>query len=175
MDVFDEGEDRAAVYKLFSRFFFEEPSDDIIMQLKETLSISSDETPQEVRSDYNGLFILQGLHLSPHESLYHYPIGDKPRLWGKSAYDVQALYTAAGIMLDETTDLIPDHISLELLFMSYLIESDLPVLRKRFMEEHLLQWVSEYCEELRKHARTTFCRELANALREFILSDAERV
>ena len=47
--------------------------------------------------------------------------------------------------------------------------------QRKFMNEHLLRRVPEYCEEMGKHAATTFYREVAILLREFISSDSEEL
>jgi TorA maturation chaperone TorD len=57
--------------------------------------------------------------------------------------------------------------------MSYLIENDFIEQQKRFLEEHLRKWIPEYCNKIYKHAKTVFYKELANLLKEFILSEYE--
>jgi TorA maturation chaperone TorD len=76
-------------------------------------------------------------------------------------------------MIDEEISIIPDHISAELLFMSYLIENGLTEHRIKFLREHLFRWVPEYCDEIQRHANSAFYKEVANILKEFILSDYE--
>lgn len=75
--------------------------------------------------------------------------------------------------MDEDISLIPDHISAELFFMSYLVENGLSGLQQRFLEDHLSKWIPEYCGEVQKHAGTNFYKEIANILKEFILSEHE--
>jgi len=109
--------------------------------------------------------------ISEYESLHNYPLGDRPRLWGKAAEEVQAFYISAGIVMDEEINLIPDHISAEMPFMSYLIKNGISELQKKFLEDHLVKWIPEYCNELQKYAGTVFYKEIANILKEFILSE----
>ena len=78
-----------------------------------------------------------------------------------------------GLTIDEEISLIPDHISAELFFMSYLIENRFLKEQKYFMEKHLLQWIPAYCEELNKQASTTFFKEVSMLLKEFIITDYE--
>ncbi len=73
--------------------------------------------------------------------------------------------------MDEEINLIPDHISAEMPFMSYLIKNGISELQKKFLEDHLVKWIPEYCNELQKYAGTVFYKEIANILKEFILSE----
>jgi TorA maturation chaperone TorD len=171
----DEYNERARLYKLFSTLVMKEPSEETLLQIREIFRMKFDETPNEIREDFASIFLRPDLHLSPHESLHNYPLGETPRLWGLATEEVQAFYRSTGLMLDEEADLIPDHLGVELLFMSYLIENDLTDHQKEFMEEHLLPWIPEYCDEVRKHAGTTFYRELAILLKEFVVSDNEQL
>lgn len=168
-----ENIERAELYRLFSGLFMEEPTDEMLIQLKEMFQMKFNETSHEIKMDFARIFLGPGKHFPPYESLYNYPMGDKPRLWGKATEKVQAFYTSVGLMVDEEINLITDHISAELLFMSYLVENGLMEHQMRFLEEHLLKWIPEYCDEVRKHANTTFYKDVANLLKEFILSEHE--
>lgn len=167
----DEGTERSALYKLFSSLFIEGPSEEVIVTMKAMFQMKFDETTDEIGADFVRLFQGHGSHLKPFESFYNYPFGDTPRVWGRAASEVQGAYQSAGVMIDEEINLIPDHISAELLFMAFLTEHDLGDQQKRFLEDHLLRWVPELCEEILKHAHTTFYREVAELLKEFITSD----
>ncbi len=171
----DEEIDRAELYKLLSALFLDKPEDKVILQIREMFQLKFDDTPQEIEADFPNLFLRPDLHLSPHESLYNYPLGETPGLWGRAAYEVQEFYRSAGLVIDEESEVIPDHLGLELLFMSYLVENDLVGQQRKFMDEHLLRWVPEYCDEVEKHAATTFYKEVAILLKEFVVSDDEEL
>lgn len=175
MVFYDNVEDieRAELYKFFAGLFIHEPTDEIVIQLKDMFQMEFADSPQEIRMDFARIFLGPDGRLMPYESLYNYPLGDRPRLWGRAAEEVQSFYISAGIVMDEETSLIPDHISAEMLFMSYLIENDISELQKRFFEDHLVKWIPEYCNELQKYAGTTFYKEVANIVKEFILSEQE--
>ncbi len=170
-----EESERAALYKLFSDLFMKEPAEETLVEMKEMFQMKFDDSSEEIRRDFTSLFLGKDLHLSPYESLYNYPLGDTPRLWGRATEEVQALYRAAGLMIDEEIDLIPDHVSVELLFMSYLVENGFIEKQRVFMEEHLHRWIPDYCDEVRKHAGTTFYKEVADLLREFLATDLEEL
>lgn len=174
MEIYEnEDAERAELYKLFSDLFMSEPSEETLLQARETFQMKFDTPPDEIRKDFARIFLSPDLHPSPYESLYNFSVGEKPGLWGKATGDVNAFYEAAGLTLDEETTVIPDHLALELLFMHYLIQNRLVEKQKIFLKEHLL-WVNEYCEEVQKHAATPFYKEVGKILKEFILSEQER-
>lgn len=174
MDIYDdEDAERAELYKLFSDLFMGEPADETLLAAKELFQMKLDTPPDEIRKDFDRTFLSPDLHPSPYESLYNFPVGEKPRLWGKATGEVKAFYESAGLTLDEEVALIPDHLALELLFMHYLVQNRLAEQQKVFFNEHLL-WVDEYCDEVKKHAATPFYREVAAILKEFIHSEQER-
>jgi TorA maturation chaperone TorD len=172
MAIIDEEDiERAELYRLFASLFSREPSDELIYQFREMFQMTFNEPPQEIRMDFTALF--SGHRLLPNESLYNYPPHDIPRLWGRATEEVEAFYNSVGLTIDEEINLIPDHISAELLFMSYLIDNRLLNEQKSFMEKHLLQWIPQYCDELNRQASTGFFKEVALLLKEFILTDYE--
>lgn len=175
MAFYDNEEDieRAELYRLFASLFMNEPSDEMIIQVKEMFQMKSSESPPQIRMDFANIFLRPDLHMAPYESLYNYPLGDRPRLPGKAAEEVQLFYIAAGLIVDEEINIMPDHISAELIFMSYLIENGRSDLQMRFLDDHLAKWIPEYCDEVSRHAGTTFYKEIANILKEFILSEVE--
>ncbi len=171
----DEEMGRAELYKLFSALFMEEPEEGVILRIREMFRMKFDDSLQEIRTDFIRLFLGSDLHLSPHESLHNFPLGETPGLWGRATEEVQAVYHSAGLMIDDESNLIPDHLGVELLFMSYLIEKGLVGQQQKFMDEHLLRWVAEYCDEMERHAATTFYKEVAVLLREFVASDSSEL
>lgn len=169
----DEEIERAELYRFFAGLFMQEPSEETIIQAKDMFQLEFDDTFQEIKADYSHLFSIPNGHLIPCESLYKYPVGEKQRLWGAVAEEVESFYNSAGLIMDEETHLMPDHISAEFLFMSYLIDNRLTRLQKRFLKEHIGVWVPEYCDMLKNHANTDFYKEVADVLKEFILFEIE--
>jgi TorA maturation chaperone TorD len=167
--------ERAELYRLFANLFMIEPSADMIAQMKDIFQMESEDSLQDISADFAHIFLGPDKHLPPYESLYNYPLGEKPGLWRKAAEDVQAFYRASGLMMSDELNLIPDHLSAELFFMSYLIENGLIEQQKRFLEEHPMKWIPEYCDEMHKQANTDFYKEVANLLKEFISSDYEEL
>lgn len=174
MDLYDnKAAERAEVYKLFSALLMKEPTPEIVQEVKELFRIESDEPFEAISGDFAAIFLRPDLHMAPYESLYNVPLGDKPALWGKAAIETQAFYESSGLVLDESIDLVPDHLAIELLFMSYLIENGRVEEQRKFLEEHLFLWMPSYCEGIQKHAGTVFFKDVANLMKEFIMSEYE--
>ena len=174
MEIYDdEDAERAVLYKLFSDLFMREPTEETLLQAKELFQMKFDTSPDEIQKDFARIFLSPDLHPAPYESLYHFSVGEKPRLWGKATEEVKAFYESAGLTLDEETTFIPDHLALELLFMNYLVQNGFVEQQEIFLKEHLF-WVNGYCDEVRKHAATPFYKEVARVLKEFMLSEQER-
>ncbi len=175
MAIYDNIEDieRAELYRLFGFLFFNEPSTEIIMQLQEMFQMEFTDSIQEIRDDFKDLFLYPNGKLMPYESLYVYPLNESSHLWGKSSAEVIDFYNLAGLSIDEEFELSPDHISVELIFMSYLIEKGLINLQKRFIEEHLSRWIPKFCDKLQTYSKTAFFKEIANILRDFVLFEAD--
>lgn len=169
----DEDTERANLYRLFSGLFLSEPTEDFLVQFRDIFGITITNTIEEITIDFMQLFSDAAGHLLPYESLYNYPLTDTPRLWGRATEEVQKLYHAQGLMIDEEIGIIPDHISAELLFMGHLIENDITELKNSFFENHIRVWVPDYCHEMEQFAQTDFYIQAAGLLKEFISSDSE--
>lgn len=174
MDIFcEEPEDRIRLYRIFSSLFINEPSDKQIIEAAKLFGITNNETGDEIRGDYIQLFSNYAGQLLPYESLYNYEITDVPRVWGKATTDVQKSYRLAGVIIDEELDLVPDHISAELLFMCYLIENELIEMQSIFLRNHLCIWVPHFCDDIIDIAMSEFYHQIAAGLKAFILSECE--
>ncbi|HEX8947398.1 MAG TPA: molecular chaperone TorD family protein [Dissulfurispiraceae bacterium] len=171
----EDGIERATLYKLFAGLFISNPTDETVMLVKNMFQIASFETIDKITGDFSRIFLGPREYLPPYESFYrdHIP-GSFIGSGGKTADNVWSFYTSAGLLMDRQVNLLPDHISTELLFMSYLVENDFIEPQKRFLDEHLARWVPGYCDAIRQHAATSFYKEVANMLKEFILSECNQ-
>jgi len=166
-----EDDERAELYKLFAGLFIKEPEDGTLVQFKDMFQMEFNETSHEIRMDFARLFSGHGVRVKPFESIYNYSYGDRPKLWGNTTKAVQSFYRSEGLVISEELNPVPDHISIELVFMSYLIEKGLAEQQKKFMEEHILKWIPDCCDDIAKHAQTAFYKEICELLKDFIESD----
>lgn len=168
MAVYDySNTERAEAYRILADLFLKPPEDDMIRIIKDDFGLESEDTAEEIRTDFAGLFSYPEGKLPPIESFFLTLEGSA------SANEVAEFYTTAGITIDEEFELIPDHLYLEFLFMSYLIETHKFDLQKKFLEEHLMNWIPDYCDELARQATTVFYREIAEITHDFLISESQ--
>ncbi len=87
--------------------------------------------------------------------------------------DINAFYTAFGVKVSEQTKEKLDHISIELEFMSYILEKELYAIKenneeyvsvcrdaaKKFFNEHLGQWALKFCNRLLQFSKNEFYKK----------------
>ncbi len=163
----DTNSERAEAYRILAGLFLNVPEDEILKTIKEDFGLDSKETIDEISADFDYLFQEPGGWLQPFESLYTSPSSTM------SSIKVSEFYAAAGLTIDREKSLMPDHLAVEFLFMSYLIDNNLIDFQKKFLEEHIINWVPYYCEEIKKHAKTLFYSEVAQITKDFLTSEHE--
>jgi len=167
MALFEGDKERAESYRILADIFFAPPDAERLESIREDLGLDSKEEKEEVVADFDSLFISPGGDLPPLESLH---------AEGTNIADsVTGFYYGTGLTFDEEYETLPDHISLEFLFMSYLIDIDNRELQQKFLEQHIANWVPYYCEKVMKHAKTLFYREIAEITKDFIDNEYEGI
>lgn len=191
---------RGEIYRLLSECYLlpDENQEEKLINLKELLADVCEEavnrTPMEgekipidqLKLDYSRLFVgPYKLLAPPYGSVY---LEGEGTLMGNSTLDVRNRYREAGLDTSENHKEAPDHISAELEFMYYLIfkevesigKSDLEDAedylerQKRFLEDHLGAWVSEFADRVEENAETEFYKNLATATKLFVKKDIEK-
>ncbi|NJD57075.1 MAG: hypothetical protein FIA94_11825 [Nitrospirae bacterium] len=156
--------ERAEAYQTLSQFFLSPPDEEDLQVIRQDFSLESRESVAQIAEDYDFLFSYPHGYLQPIESIFS--------LSTETGYsNVAGVYARAGLALDESSDAVPDHLSIELLFMSYLIENEKTEQEKIFLEQHLMNWVPYYCGEIIKQAKTLFYREIAEIVKDFLISE----
>jgi putative dimethyl sulfoxide reductase chaperone len=122
----------------------------------------------------------------PYESVYR----DRAQtLMGNATLDVQREYNKTGLSLATGQKEPPDHIGIELEFMRFLSEREAECWGRgeraealgylseegRFLEEHLTQWVGEFCDRVIEIAVSGFYRGIARMTKGFLADDFEKV
>lgn len=169
--VNEEARSKAELYRLLGSLFFEAPAEKVLRELEGIRNFPIEETAIEIAEDFHGLFAHNTVPNC--ESFYVYPLGDKPRHWGTTTEEVRLFYQEAGLVIDEEMPVIPDHISAELFFMSWLVENEFLDEQEEFLEMHLSKWVPVFCDEVRDYAKTDFYKRVAILLKELVSSDYE--
>jgi TorA maturation chaperone TorD len=147
------------------------------------LQSSEEKLIEDLTVEYARLFLGPGKHISPHESVHHQrEDGDWGTLWGATTVEVKKFIEATGLEYEPDYKGMPDHVSVEFEFMAALArreaqawaESDeaiamsCTVMQKKFLEEHLIQWIPNFCEKVIQLAELPFYHAVAELTRSFI-------
>lgn len=194
-DVHTEAETRALTYSFLSHAFLEEVTIGFLEQLaahppvlEGELSRFAAELPSadlatvrtDVVADFSALFLgMSANPVSPYESVYT----SSKRIMMQEARDqVVETYRAEGFRRSNGVNLPEDHIGFELEFMACLCRKEAAALaaadaaaagaafiaQQAFLSDHLLAWVPQFCDDVKRHARTGFFRGLAETMQEFL-------
>ncbi len=201
MDV--TAENRSYYYGFLSTVYLQEPTREFIKSLRESnfldvlnksdlrfdKTINNDVSDKHLNNlvlEYTRLFIGPGKHIVPYESVYR-DNGDA--LWSEATVEVKNFIESSGLEYSYNWSGLPDHIGVELEFMQRLTchekeawtrddkETAIRCLEfeKRFVDEHLMQWVPIFCNKVKEETRTVFYREMAELTRQFIDFDSELI
>ncbi|MFC1786561.1 molecular chaperone [Halobacteriota archaeon] len=137
---------------------------------------------QDLRVEYTRLFLLAG-GVHPYESVY---LGEEGLLMGEPWKKVKAMYRGAGLAKSEKELEPEDHIAFELMFMSYLCDkateafekeedaSDLLQLQRGFLNDHLLRWIPDFCDDVVKN-KPYFYKGIAKITKDFMLLERDLI
>jgi len=103
------------------------------------------------------------------------------QLMGSSAQTARRFYLEWGVAPEQGT-IPPDHIALELGFLSFLAEQTLEDDKRQdalraslvFLREHLLPWLPQFCAALETSAREPFFGALSRLTRQVVAADDPR-
>lgn len=141
------------------------------------------ELVDELALEYTRLFIGPGPRISPHESMHVTArFGEPNSLWGASTVAVKKFIEGTGLEIAKDFPGMPDHISAEFEFMQLLAlkeseawtdgESDLAnniqKIEKRFIDEHLSQWIANFCNKVAEQASNPFYRQFSHVTKGFM-------
>ncbi len=130
----------------------------------------------ELEKDYTRMFFASKPRLAYlFESVYR-----EGKLLQESTFEIARLYADAGLKLTEDFRLPPDHVAVELEFLSFLVFKEIEgtkkedkkqidfarELQERVVKEHLRLFAQNIGEKVTEHARTSFYRTVALVLKE---------
>ncbi len=130
--------------------------------------------------EFTRLFMGPGKHISPHESVQS--AQGSGILWGQETSAVKRYIEAAGFDFEQTFTGLPDHISVELAFLSKLcrFESDYWIQQQSvealnvrdwqayFLSQHADQWMVSFSQKVKAESRVSFYQAFSVLLAEFI-------
>ena len=118
----------------------------------------------------------------PYESVWR----GEGRVMGATTVEVLRAYANAGVEPATQTTEPPDHIGLELGYLSRLCGKEADARRSgdvdgtakylqmehEFLRDHIEKWVPDFCQKIAENDRTGFYRAIAVLTSEFLLADA---
>ncbi len=188
-------EPRAQLYSLLARLYRVEVDAPLLEQLKglsfpsaanETLAAGyamlrayldncGEEALDDLAVDYATVFLAagsaDGQAAIPCESVYTSP----KKIFMQEAWeDVCRIYAEKGLAKDpEHSDLMEDHIALELEYMSNLVRRRDPQAEKEFIENHLLNWLPGFVADIDKYADHDFYKAVGRITLGFLQMELE--
>lgn len=150
---------------------------------EELHSACADQVVEDLASEYTRLFIGPGPHLSPHESVHVKADNlSENTFWGPQTVEVKRFVEASGLRYEKSFTGLPDHIAVELELMQRLTERESQAwaegeeddarwcqsVQTRFFEDHLVQWVPEFCDKVVDMAEMTYFSEMASLTKSFL-------
>lgn len=113
----------------------------------------------DLAADYAGIYLTHALRASPYESVWR----DEEKLMMQGpSFAVRDRYRAHGLMAANWRHTADDHVTNELAFLSYLLSCGDVQEARRFIDEHLLQWLPNFAERVTARASTRFYAALAS-------------
>lgn len=155
---------------------------DALRRLNDYFEYDAGESLDDLAADYAKTFlgagIAQGAAAFPYESVYTSP---KHIMMQNAWSEVIEIYENKGVEYDEeSTDLKADHIAIELEYMAFLCDDtshNTETLfgleeQKEFLNRHLLNWVPEFCLDIKYFADTEFYRMVGQLTTGFLQFDS---
>jgi TorA maturation chaperone TorD len=142
----------------------------------------NDYTEEDLQVEYAKLFVGPfELKAPPYGSVY---LDGEKRVMGDSTMQVIYMYKKEGLSMDADFKELPDHIAVELEFMSYLIYKEIEALEKSdrrasvefvekqeiFLNAFLKRWVPAFCEKIKNGTDNEFYLALAECVSAFIMN-----
>lgn len=136
---------------------------------------------EEIEWEFTDLFMTRML-CSPYETAY----GNNGLNKAMTLADLNGFYNAFGLSIPEGEGDRPDHIAVEMEFLSLLsikeaygIEQELKDMvdviasaKKGFLKDHLCKWATTFCGNLRERTTKDFYRNLALLTSRFVKAEA---
>ena len=156
--------------------------------IKKSLDDDLDELAERLAIEFTRLFrgIKKGYSPPPpYESVYR----GENRVMGEATLAVMKFYNEAGFGIIEEEEGPQDYIGVELKFMSLLCYREMRAweernvekarkymeLERRFLREHILQWIPTFCQVVEAEAKEQFYVGVAKLTRRFVEIDAENL
>ena len=160
---------------------FQEALGELAIPLRDGLADRpQEEVLEELAAEFARLFLGPGNHISPHESVQINDQGGS--LWGAETVAVKGFIEAAGFVITDQSPNLPDHLSVELDFLSHLAKLESESWRQGdltatgntldwqadFIANHIGKWVDKFCKKIAERRALPFYQLFSEVLKQFI-------
>ncbi|MCP4552583.1 MAG: molecular chaperone TorD family protein [Bacteroidetes bacterium] len=186
-----EKEKSASLYRFLAECFYypDEAQFSLIKELSgELIGLDNKFKLEDIEIDalqieYSRLFVGPFKVLAPlYGSVY---LEEGRKTFGDSTMDVMDIYKEESLKVDLKEP--PDHISIELEFMSYLIAKEVECIQcgnvelsssyfnkqKAFLIRHLAKWIDDFFEKVMSQTENIFYKELVKSVKDKVFNDLE--
>lgn len=144
-------------------------------RMKAYLSSCGENALEELAVDFAATFLAAGQAevqaALPYESLY---AGEKKLFMQEPWEDVCRRCAEAGLgKASSASDLMEDHLSLELEFMAHLSDTADAAAQLDFLRQHLLNWVETFANDVETYGKTVFYKAAAQITLAFLRAEEE--
>jgi len=181
----------ALLYKYFAESFYYPDENqisliqDLSLNIDESSRILFEEEISNLQIEYSRLFVGPfKVAAPPYGSVY---LEEGNKTYGDSTMNVISIYEEEKLQVDLKEP--PDHIAIELEFISYLISKQIESLSEdniklantyftkqlQFLKRHLAKWVDEFCSKVESESKCNFYKELAQAVKTKVYNDLTNV
>jgi TorA maturation chaperone TorD len=162
-------------------------SDGLVDKMISELTALKDETSRIVQEFHNLFLVPASQYVTPYESCFRETRIKKGKvtkglLMGKSTRQVVRFYKENGLVVSREFKDLPDHVVLELQLMGTLCQKEHAAWQKgdrsvaiealakekQFLEEHVLQWIPDLCDEICDKTAMPLYQGIARMTREFL-------
>ncbi|MDI6802016.1 MAG: molecular chaperone TorD family protein, partial [Thermodesulfovibrionales bacterium] len=135
---------------------------------------------EDLAAEYAKLFVGPSeLIAPPYGSVY---LDEGRRVMGDSTMEVIKLYEEEGLGRDESFKELPDHVAVELEFMSFLIYKEIEAMERAdsqaatqfrgkqemFLDRFLSKWIPPFCQKIKEGTDNDFYKSLADCVFTFV-------
>ncbi|MBW8012614.1 MAG: molecular chaperone TorD family protein [Chloroflexi bacterium] len=152
-------------------------------QLLEAFTELPEEIPETLLNEFNRLLWVKPI-APPYESYYLAPDG---RLRGNTAADLEGVYRNAGLGVSSKLNELPDHVAVELEFMSFLCSKEVEGMnsgndqetaaaqeeQRKFLGQHLGVWFPKFAKQVKSNTKEPIYNQVVDAAFQFLRSEME--
>ena len=174
MELGDDREALSETFKFLATLFMAEPDAALVEGFQEFFMVEPSTLLDDITIDFENIFFDPLDHLEPYESSYIQESDAHAEL-EKVKERLYSVYLREGLILDEGINIQPDHVSAELFFVSYLVETARTESLRAFVKDHAVTWIPRFCDDLYEKASSDFYKELAAITKDLILTEYEQL